>query len=514
MTTLITRNAIPGQGLGLKGLETIMEYNGLFLNDRRFPDCFRVNDIGGLDDADVRDSRENNPGFHGETVFNAWYGGRTITLTGRIEGTSVNLLRDMQHAMRSAFSGLQEQPLYFRTQNVGAFYDAFSSSNALQSYTFLDGSGTITVGPGNQLTPNDTTLKRAVLSGRSVNQYKYESCEVYALFNQGGTLANGLGLIAKYLDSSNYIWALYSGGQITIYKTDGGVDSVMAGPVSTLDQKSVDVWLRLRVEGNVVSLEASPNPLKPWPIYETGSAGADIRYAYTMTGANATKFGTGVTGQVGFRWVPSNTASRIGFFGARPWNSTDFYINARKYQPVVVHESQPNLFPYRDFQISLRAANPRFLSAQKHSLTLSSGTVFDLDTWENDAQNLYLQPVEDAVIEGPGTITVSGTTAVTNAGNFFSEPTIQFRGDITTPALVNYSTGEAIILDTHIASGDYIDVDVARKTVKSKDGTNMFGALATGASWLTLAPGQNLLKVYYESQVNIAVRVFWNDAWI
>ena len=93
----------------------MIEYNSLFMNVRDWIDTFLVTPIGGLEDADVGDSREVNPGYHGETPFIGLYGGRTITLSGKVYCTTLFKLRDMQQALRQAFSDVsQEYPLIFR----------------------------------------------------------------------------------------------------------------------------------------------------------------------------------------------------------------------------------------------------------------------------------------------------------------------------------------------------------------------------------------------------------------
>jgi hypothetical protein len=100
---------------GPRGVEAIIEYNGLYMNVREWVDTYIVNAIGGIDDADVRDNREVNPGYHGETPFPGYYGGRTITLGGKIQTRTLSKLRDMQQGMRQAFAQLRDDlPLYFR----------------------------------------------------------------------------------------------------------------------------------------------------------------------------------------------------------------------------------------------------------------------------------------------------------------------------------------------------------------------------------------------------------------
>lgn len=93
------------------GVESIFQYGNLVLNDRSLVDTYIIKEIGGFDDADVRDSRELSPQTHGEHVFDSWYGGRTITLSGTIRAYNIHKLRDMQEALRYEFSSLEDKEL-------------------------------------------------------------------------------------------------------------------------------------------------------------------------------------------------------------------------------------------------------------------------------------------------------------------------------------------------------------------------------------------------------------------
>jgi hypothetical protein len=121
---------IPGPGDGLPGSETllgsgraipagieaVLEYNGLFLNVQKNIDQYRVTEIDGLGDPDIRDTRDVRTGSDGEVPYNSFYGGRTIVINGNIQTFNVAKLRDMQMALRTAFADLsQEKPLIFRT---------------------------------------------------------------------------------------------------------------------------------------------------------------------------------------------------------------------------------------------------------------------------------------------------------------------------------------------------------------------------------------------------------------
>lgn len=104
---------------GPRGIESIIEYNSLLMNIREWEDTYLITTINGIDDADVRDERQANPGQHGETPGQSLYGGRTIVLQGKIQTRTLWKLRDMQQALRGAFSDLSvEKALIFRSNDI------------------------------------------------------------------------------------------------------------------------------------------------------------------------------------------------------------------------------------------------------------------------------------------------------------------------------------------------------------------------------------------------------------
>ncbi len=100
-----------------RGVEAYFQYNNFVFNDRDVTAKYRILHIDGLDDADVRDTREDNPSQHGENALNALYGGRTLAFNGRIEAFTLAKLRKMQRALRNAFADLQEKDLIFLTES-------------------------------------------------------------------------------------------------------------------------------------------------------------------------------------------------------------------------------------------------------------------------------------------------------------------------------------------------------------------------------------------------------------
>lgn len=98
------------------------------------------------------------------------------------------------------------------------------------------------------------------------------------------------------------------------------------------------------------------------------------------------------------------------------------------------------------------------------------------------------------------TITASvpynSATAVTNPGDdiaAYSNFTVTFNGPLLYPILSNSTNSVSLTLNTLIASGKSITVDIANYTAVSSDGADMRGVLQHSASrrWMALNPGSN-----------------------
>ena len=104
---------LPGSGLAVPaGVEAVFEYNGLYMNVLNNIDRYKIKSIDGLDDHDMRDQREDNPGDDGETAYPSFYSGRPLSLTGQIQAYTLQKMRDMIMALEQAFSNIRvEKPL-------------------------------------------------------------------------------------------------------------------------------------------------------------------------------------------------------------------------------------------------------------------------------------------------------------------------------------------------------------------------------------------------------------------
>lgn len=113
----------PSDGVLFAGVESVFQYNELTLNDRTVENKYRITQIGGLGGADIRDQRENRQGRDGERPMSSFYGGRTITLSGRIEALNGHLhgLRAMTTNLSGAFNKLRDATLYINQGSLGGW---------------------------------------------------------------------------------------------------------------------------------------------------------------------------------------------------------------------------------------------------------------------------------------------------------------------------------------------------------------------------------------------------------
>lgn len=281
-----TGGIVAGTGLAVPGgVESYFEYNGLLMNFRDWLDTYIVTNVDGLGDADIRDSRDVNPGDHGETPFASYYGGRTITLSGKIRAHTLPKLRDMIQALRSAFQDI-----------------------------------------------------------------------------------------------------------------------------------SVEKPLRIT---------------------------------------------TGVTAR-------------------------DIIINCKKVQSINIPETQADFRLMRDFQVTLRASNPRFWSYQERYVPLTAGATLPL------------------------------SAQIVNIGNMNAQPRYQLVGPITNPTITNTLSGKAMTLNVTIPLGSTYTIDVAKKTITDSAGANRFDKLDVLSEWVELLPGTNTVQLTGSGHTAGTTQffIFSRDVWI
>ena len=100
----------------------------------------------------------------------------------------------------------------------------------------------------------------------------------------------------------------------------------------------------------------------------------------------------------------------------------------------------------------------------------------------------------------------TGTNVIVNNGIDSVFPTWIVPGPATNPTLTNITTGQTIVWEGSVASGETLTVDLNRQTAEL-GGTNVFAQLS--GDWVKLAPGPNKLA-YSATGATEGCRLEWN----
>jgi hypothetical protein len=117
----------------------------------------------------------------------------------------------------------------------------------------------------------------------------------------------------------------------------------------------------------------------------------------------------------------------------------------------------------RDFQITLRASNPRFLTAVRQVTEFTQAGA----TYNNIAMVLY------------------------NKGNFEAQTTIELTGPMTNPTVYNEDNTTAAVISGTIPTGEtwvLENAGPAKRMYRKSDGANRFQYLAATSMWLLIDP--------------------------
>jgi hypothetical protein len=176
--------------------------------------------------------------------------------------------------------------------------DDFSTDGIASGvYAFDLGAGTLTV-TGGQLAPTSTAQKQMYRAGAT-----YGDAQQTMKFTTGASVAGSqeVGLIAQRLDTINHLIGrvIVNGAtsNLQVVKNDGGTLTTLAGSANFTLATATTYWLRVRDEGNLVTVElwtSAPTP--------TGTPAQSV--AFTLTGADAAKYGLAAVGNVGI-WLKS-----------------------------------------------------------------------------------------------------------------------------------------------------------------------------------------------------------------
>jgi hypothetical protein len=175
----------------------------------------------------------------------------------------------------------------------------------------------------------------------------------------------------------------------------------------------------------------------------------------------------------------------------------DHFIKCKKVASISGTEQQTNLLATRDFQVSLRASNPRFLSWQQN--------VID--------QNFTAGMVTTPILIGNAH----------NRGNYYAQPTYRVYGKCTRVTIINGATNKRFSMQ-HIEAGDYLEFNLSSPspTLKDSHGANAWMWLTDDSDYVELQGSQitNVVTpsggdnpIYYSGDAT-RVTISWHDSWI
>lgn len=202
--------------------------------------------------------------------------------------------------------------LYRNGELITTFTDAFTTDSSA-NYTYDEGSG-LTIS-GGKLNVASTGVKRWVRS-------TYQFSNVWATLKHTPGAINAsqykAGFVLKRIDANNYIEAtIYDAAGpnsylvLNVITANVSSSKIFSGTVTPRLAAATSYWFRTRIEGNVITLEH-------WTAAPTDTTSPAITSSFTLTGADATNFGVGITAGVGLYLQGNGTAGTVDDFTIEP----------------------------------------------------------------------------------------------------------------------------------------------------------------------------------------------------
>lgn len=190
------------------------------------------------------------------------------------------------------------------------FSDDFST-DITSRWTFDTGSGQLSAS-GGELVPSINGTKRLFYSAAP---YLLTDSWTTIKWRTGAATSGETAVSARRVDASNYLLARVNAGVLSVSKVVGGVVTALASvTLSPALAATTYYWLRLRVQGNVITAEH-------WTAAPTLTGTAAQSVTHTLSGSDATLLGAGISGRNGLRTAPSST----------DWLYDDFLVEPNRY---------------------------------------------------------------------------------------------------------------------------------------------------------------------------------------
>ncbi len=440
------------------GIESTFQYKNFTFNDTGLIDKYRILEIDGLDDADVRDLREELPSEHGEEALNALYSGRTIAFNGRIESYNLAKLRDMQLALRTAFAGLQEDKLFFLTGNPAT--DHYITCRKFSKLQWTD------------VQTNDYGFYRDFLITVRASDPRFYLNTVRSFTFYGQKIAN------SSFEGNTTGWALEATGLTsTVFASQSGWATHGTSSLRVTGTKAADTTLQ--------SLIAKTDPPSAITVAESSkyAVSADI---------NVLNLGTAIYSDVQF------------------FNGSNVFQGATT--PVQLSNTTGvQKFSYT-FTVPTAGTNTRAVVR----FYLQSNVASDVMDFYID--NVFFQKIQtidenttpgELHLPNQGNINTYPTIAITGLLNNIQFTVFSENGEDETFELESFVS---------IGAGTTYTIDTKAPSVINQAGVNKIGETTDISTWPVLEPGDNVIKIASNKMTTTsdagAVTITYQDAYI
>lgn len=477
------------------GVQAFIEFNGFIINDRYQSDLIRVTKIVGLDDAEVRDSRQAKGGKSGEWAYDAFYGGRNLVLSGFIEAGSLQVLTRLEQNFKAAYAPLEESQFKFRWFDV---YEPFDDPDTILPYN-----PTATVGnPGGNYIPllgkmSSLKVENGLLTWREPTTVailreaeKRTYCDVQMTMKVNVGEINdgsGIGFILCAKDSENYLVACLEGARhikISVYK-EGEYHDLWYRENTSL-HSGQSFWLRGRKENNEVFVELYNN--------DPQNSSYDAIAGVQLEEESRELYGDEVLSQVGIYGMQTNNKWSVENFKIESIYPGDIEFKARKLNLSIPSEQTSLTRFKRPFQLTMKASDFRAVSSTQLSNYIIPSETKPSVMRERKYPRSY--PIEYKFLSSIIKLSPENNLlSINNRGSVYTEPILYLYGSGENILISNLTNGQIIEWLGVVKEGDYIKIDCAEETIENSVESDYLGPLVPTVEWIKLEPMWNDLLI-------------------
>lgn len=191
-------------------------------------------------------------------------------------------------------------------------------------------------------------------------------------------------------------------------------------------------------------------------------------------------------GDTTLRWTPSG-------------ETIERELRLRRQTPVRITDRRP-----KSFQVGLVSADPRILSSVEEQVVITPDTSVGVLG--------FTSPFTSPISTTPA---ATGAGFATNQGTVETWPRFKIDGPVTTPIILNNTTGKQIGFTGELLTGEYLLIDAQRASVLFGGTADRYGLYDFALSeWWTLVPGANDVRLLTPAySAGAQVTVFYKHAW-